>query len=100
MNTAFDDFNAMHGELFDQFAEPGTLLHGTDPARDVRMVVDDGAQTVGAHGEIIANKRVISVLKREWQPVRGDTITVRGQTRKIEAIATDDGYVVQAVLHG
>ena len=98
--TPFDEFNAMHAELFNQFAELGTLLHGTDPARDVRMVVDDGAQTVGSHGEIIGNKRVISVLKSEWQPVRGDTLTVRGQTRKIEAIATDDGYLVQAVLHG
>ena len=98
--TPFDEFNAMHAPLFDQFAETGTLLHGTDMARDVRMIVDDGAQTLGNHGEIIGNKRVISAIKSEWQPVRGDTIMVRGQTRKIEAIATDDGYVVQAVLHG
>ena len=100
MTTGMAEFAAMDVALVDEFAEPATYVRGSAGALDIRLIVDDGAQTVGSRGEVLSNKRMVSAIKAEYAPERGDEITVRGQTRKVGAILVDDGYVVQAVLHG
>lgn len=100
MSTGFTELAAMHYELFGEFAEAATYVRGTAAAVTTRVIVDDGSQTVGNRGEIQSNKRVITSIKSEYAPQRGDEITVRGVLRKVDAILVDDGYVVQAVLHG
>lgn len=68
-------------------------------------MVDDGVAKVGQYGQVIGRVTKISFIKTEWDPVRGDVVTYPDRNgvllaRKIEAIDTDDGRVVEAVLHG
>ncbi|WEN13695.1 hypothetical protein PY254_10595 [Rhodanobacter sp. AS-Z3] len=100
MTTAAPEFNALDDELFGEFAEQCSIVRGTDAPVITRCLVDDGAQTLGQHGRIIGNKRVLTFIKSEWSPARADQITVRGAMRKVDEILIDDGYTVQAVMHG
>lgn len=66
----------------------------------VRAIVEDGVEQIGEYGRVIGRATRISFLKSEWEPVRGDLVTVDNSIRPIESLDTDDGIVVQAVLHG
>ena len=77
-----------------------SVQRGTDAPFTVRMLIEDGQNKVGQHGQIIGRLTTFNCLRADYLPVRGDLITVDGLTRKVEAIDTDDGIVVQAVLHG
>lgn len=100
MTTAINEFSAMHGELFGEFAEAGTVQRGAAAATAVRMLPDDGIVEVGEYGRTVGTKRVRAFLKSEWDPQRGDVVTVRGSSAKVADILSDDGYLVKVVLHG
>jgi hypothetical protein len=94
------DFAAMHSDLLAALGEPGTVVRGDADPVALTVFVDDAMQDVGQYGRVVGNKRVLGMLKAEWQPKRGDTFTVRGGTSKVEEIASDDGIVVVVVMHG
>jgi hypothetical protein len=81
-------------------ARDATIQRGTDQPVALRVVVDDGVAKVGQYGQVIGRVSKVSFLRAEWPPARGDILTIDGQARKIEAIDSDDGYIVEAVLHG
>lgn len=93
-------FNDMHAEQFDVFAIPATVQRGTSPATPTRVVVQDGVAVVGQHGGVIGRVTKASFIRSEYLPARGDLLTIDGVTRKVEAIDTDDGMIVEVVLHG
>lgn len=93
-------FGGMHAELFDQFAVAATVQRGAAEATPTRVVVQDGVAQLGQHGGVIGRVSKVSFIRTEYLPMRGDLLTLDGITRKIEAIDTDDGMIVEAVLHG
>jgi hypothetical protein len=93
-------FGDMHAALFDQFAVAATVQRGAGAATPIRVVVQDGVAQLGQHGTVIGRVTKISFIRSEYLPARGDLLTIDGNTRKVEAIDTDDGMIVEAVLHG
>ena len=77
-----------------------TVARGTDAPVTVRAIVERGIERVGEYGQIIGTVTRVSFRATQWQPKRGDRVTIDDDMRPIEAIDTDDGYVAQAVLHG
>lgn len=90
----------MHAALFGQFAGPCTVQRGADAPVATRCIKDDGVGRLGQYGQVIGRVSKISFIKSEWDPARGDVVTLDGAALKIEAIDNDDGYIVEAVLHG
>ena len=90
----------MHRDLLAALGERGTVVRGEVDPVSLTLFVDDAVQDVGQYGRVVGNKRVLGMLKAEWLPKRGDTFTVRGNTSKVEEIASDDGIVVVVVMHG
>jgi hypothetical protein len=93
-------FAELHTALFASLGEPVTLQRGDDPPVTVSAVVRLGVANVGEFGRVVGSRTVVSLPRDRWQPRRGDLVTVRGNTHTVESIASDDGYVVEAVLHG
>lgn len=89
-----------HASLMDALGTDATLQRGSGPAVPVRVVVHDGVARVGDYGQVIGRKTLVDVLRSQWQPRRGDVLTIDGAARPVEAIEQDDGIVVTAVLHG
>jgi len=95
-------FAAATRELLDQGAlgEQGTVVRGAAEPVALLLFVDDAVQDVGQYGRVVGNKRVISMMRADWLPVRGDVITVRDRAAKVDEILADDGIVVTVVMHG
>lgn len=72
---------------------------GSDPLL-LQLFVDDAVQDVGQYGRVIGNKRVVSAMNADWLFARGDIVTVRGRSAKVDEILTNDSIVNTAVLHG
>lgn len=100
--TMLDAFAAATRELLDQggLGEQGTVVRGAGDPVTLQIFVDDAVQDVGQYGRVVGNKRVISMMRDDWQPARGDVITVRGRASKVDEILADDGIVVTVVMHG
>lgn len=98
MESLNRDFDDPTSDLFDQFADPCTVVRGTAPSVATRCVTEDGVQKLGEYGQVIATVRRVSFIKTEWLPVRGDMVTIDGDARMVECIESDDGLVVSAVL--
>lgn len=96
------DFAAATRELLDPEAlgEQGTVVRGVADPVTLQLFVDDAVQDVGQYGRVVGNKRVVSMMRADWQPLRGDVITARGRTSKVDEILADDGIVVTVVMHG
>ena len=94
-------FAPMHAALFDRFSVPVTVQRGAGglpvPSRCIR---DDGTAQVGEYGQVIGRVTRVSFLKTEWDPKRGDVVTFADNTaQSVDAIDSDDGFVVGVVLH-
>lgn len=100
MSLGNAQFDSMHDELFSQFAESCNVQRGTDTPVTTRCIVDDGVARIGQYGNVIGRVSKVSFLRSEWQPQRGDVVIIDTLARKVESIDTDDGFVVEAVLHG
>lgn len=94
------DFAASSRDLIASLGEQGTVVRGVAAPVVLMLYVDDAVQDLGQHGRVVGSKRVVAMMKEDWQPARGDVITVRGRTSKVEEILTDDGLVVTVVMHG
>jgi hypothetical protein len=77
-----------------------TVQRGADAPVNVTAIIEDGVAQVGQHGHVISRMTKVIFLRSQWLPARGDLVTIDGVTRKLEAIDTDDGMAVEAVLHG
>lgn len=89
-----------HASLMDVLGTDATVQRGSDAAVPVRVVVHDGVARVGEYGQVVGRRTLVDFLRSQWTPQRGDVLTLDGLDRKVEAIDTDDGMVVTAVLHG
>jgi hypothetical protein len=98
--TVWADFAASSRDLIATLGEQGTVVRGVASPVVLMLYVDDAVQDLGQHGRVVSNKRVVMMMKEDWAPARGDVITVRGRTSKVEEILTDDGLVVTVVVHG
>ncbi len=98
--TVWADFAASSRDLIASLGEQGTVVRGVEGPVALMLFVDDAVQDLGQHGRVVSSKRVVMMTKQDWQPARGDVITVRGRTSKVEEILSDDGLVVTVVLHG
>lgn len=94
------DFAAMHVDLLAEMGEPGTVVRGDADPVPLMLFVDDAVQDLGQYARVVSNKRVIAMMKADWQPARGDVITVRDRTSKVDEILADDSIVVTVVMHG
>lgn len=96
------DFTAVHRELLSVMGDEvqGTITRGAVVSPPLTLFVDDAVQDVGQYGRIIGNKRVVAALNGDWLFARGDVVTVRGRTAKVEEILANDGIVNTVVLHG
>lgn len=98
MNAQFAD---MHAALFDRFAVPVTVQRSGGLPTAARVVRDDGVASIGEYGQVIGRVTKLNFIKAEWNPARGDVVTFDDSSAlKVEAIDNDDGYVVEAVMHG
>jgi hypothetical protein len=93
-------FVSASSELFAAMGEQGTVTRGAGGPVVVQLYVDDAVQDVGQYGRVVGSKRVVSALNTDWLLARGDIVTVRGRTAKVDEILTDDGIVNTVVLHG
>lgn len=94
-------FNAMHAALFDQFTAPVTVQRGAALPVASRCIVDDGTAQTGEYGQVIGRVTRLSFLKAEWDSKRGDVVTFGdGTAKSVADIDSDDGIVVEVVMHG
>jgi hypothetical protein len=100
MNARARDFDQPTSDLFDEFADACTVTRGAADPVPSRCIVDDGTAQVGEYGQVIGRVTRVSFIKGEWNPARGDVVTIDGLSRPVERIDADDGLVVEAVLHG
>lgn len=100
MSAVDAQFAAMDAGLFDVFATACTLKRGDADAVPGRCIVEDGVEQMGDYGQVIGRATRVSFIKSEWDPARGDMVTIGDTARPVESIDTDDGLVVQVVLHG
>lgn len=100
MNVADAHFQCADAKLFDVFATPCSIARGIVPGFGGRCIVDDGVAKIGQYGQVIGRVTKVSFIKSEWDPARGDVVTIDGVARKVEALDTDDGRIVGVVLHG
>lgn len=96
VNAAFDP---MQSALFDQLADPCTVTRGAAQPVASRCIVEDGVARLGEYGQVIGRVRMVSFIKSEWDPARGDVVTIDGTAQTVEAIEEDDGLVVKVVLN-
>lgn len=100
MNALHRDFDAQTSELFEQFADACVVTRGADPAVTTRCVAEDGVEVVGEYGRVVGRATRVSFIKTEWDPKRGDLVSLDDTVRAVESLDSDDGLVVQVVLHG
>lgn len=97
-----DDFTAVNAELLAVMGddEQGTVARGGVVSPPITLFVDDALQDVGVHGRIVAGKRVVQAMNSDWVFARGDLVTVRGRSAKVDEVLSNDSIVNTAVLHG
>lgn len=101
MSALCRQFDAPTRDLFEEFADPCTVTRNGAGPIPSRCIVEDGTAQVGEYGQVSGRVTKLSFIKREWNPARGDVVTLEdGSARKVEAIDSDDGIVVEVVLHG
>lgn len=100
MALGTDPFVDAHADLLSALGTDATVQRGNDAAVPVRVVVHDGVARVGEYGQVVGRQTLVDFLRSNWQPQRGDLVTIDGTTRKVESIDSDDGIVATAVLHG
>jgi hypothetical protein len=95
------DFTAATRELMAVLGDtaPGTITRGAT-VKTLTLFVDDALQDVGQHGRVVGNKRVVGAMNTDWLFQRGDIVTVRGGTAKVQELLSNDGIVNTVVLHG
>lgn len=96
------DFTAATREVLSVLGDEvqGTIARGDVVSEPLTLFVDDALQDVGRFGRVVGNKRVVSAMNGDWLFARGDVVTVRGRTSKVEEILANDGIVNTVVLHG
>jgi len=77
-----------------------TITRGGIVSPPLTLIVDDAVQDIGQYGRVIGNKRVVAAMNIDWLFARGDIVTVRGRSSKVDEILADDGIVNTVVLHG
>jgi hypothetical protein len=92
-------FASMHTALFNRLADPCTVTRGAAAPVDSRCIVEEGDERLGEYGQVIGRVRMVSFIKSEWDPARGDVVTIDGTAQTVEAIEEDDGLVVKVVLN-
>ncbi|HEX7113201.1 MAG TPA: hypothetical protein VF216_12215 [Mizugakiibacter sp.] len=98
--TAAAVFADAHAALFAALGVDATVQRGAAAPAAVRVIVRDGVARIGEYGQVLGRARHVSFNRAQWQPARGDVVVIGGDTRTVEAIESDDGYAVEAVLHG
>jgi hypothetical protein len=93
-------FQAMDADLFAAFGQSATVVRGTAAPVAVTVVIDRGVAKLGEFGQVIGRVTHASFRLAEWQPRVGDVLAFGSESHSIVAIDADDGFVVQAVLHG
>lgn len=93
-------FLEMDDILFDEFAVDAMVARDGGTAVPVRVVIDTGVERLGEFGQVVARVDVASFRNADWPAKPGDELTIGGNTRRIDDIDADDGYVSRAVLHG
>lgn len=100
MNEAQAIFAGMHDDLFAALAQDEIIQRGSDTPVPVRVVIDYGVEKLGDFGQVIGRVTTAVFLASEFRPRLGDVLTVGTGSKKVDAIDSDDGFVVKAVLHG
>lgn len=97
-----DDFTAATRELLCVLGDEGqgTVTRGGVVSEPFTMFVDDAVQDVGQYGRVIGNKRVIAAMNADWLFARGDMVSVRGRSNKVDEILANDGIVNTVVMLG
>lgn len=76
-----------------------TVQRGAAPAVPVRVSKRDEVDRFGETASIATRERVIGFHRETWLPKRGDVLTLDGEgPRIVEAIVSDDGYLVEVML--
>lgn len=101
-DAMLDNFSSAMRELMDVLGDtaPGQITRGDITSKPLTLFVDDALQDVGQHSRVIGRKRVVGAMNTEWLLARGDVVTVRGRTAKVEEVLSNDGILNTAVLHG
>lgn len=94
------DFGDMHASLFEVFAVPATIQRGAAAPVSVDVIVDEGQQVQGDFGRVTSQVTVVHMQVAQFRAAVGDQVTIGGVSRPIVALQRDDGFVVEAVLHG
>lgn len=100
MDALNREYDAMTSELFDEFADPCSVVRGAADPVTARCYIEEGVEQVGEYGRVVGTVTHASFIKTEWDPLPRDIVTIDGNARKVQAIDSDDGLVVKAVLHG
>jgi len=95
-----DAFQRPTRDLLARLGEQVSVARAGGASKTFRAFVDEAVQEVGQRGRVYSSKRVVAMMLADWQPLKGDTFTVRGKDSKVEDIAENDGLVVTVVLHG
>lgn len=93
-------FADAHAELIAVMGEQATALRGGGAPESITVYVDDAVQDVGQFGRVVGARRVVTALNADWVFMRGDLITVRDRSAKVDEILANDGICNTAVLHG
>lgn len=93
------DLDPVHLAQFEVFGVDASVRRGDDTVH-TRVIVRDGVDKIGEFGRVIGRTRQVCFLRDWFQPRRGDIVTIGSRTQPVEAIVADDGFVVEAVLHG
>lgn len=94
------DVTAIHATLFDTFGVDATVMRGAGPLVAVRVVIDEGQELLGDHGQSVGQVTVAKFRVAQFRPRPGDLLSWNRQTRPVERVIRDDGHVAEAVLYG
>lgn len=94
------DWGAMHADLFDLEGVDGTVRRGVAAPVPVRVVLVEGQRVLGEFGQTVGQVRVAYFLVAQFRAQQGDVLTAPSGTRTVASVLSDDGFVVEAVLHG
>lgn len=87
-------------DVISLLGEPATLQRGVAAPVAVAVVLSEGVERIGDYGQVIGNRTHAAWMRADFAPLAGDMLTVRGITRAVEAIVSDDGLVVEVALYG
>lgn len=102
---SFDDETLveMHRDLFAAFGIDAVVARGA-ATQDVRIVVDRDQAQLGEYGQVVARLDEIQFQVEQWQPKGGDILTWTDRlglnSKRVDRILAQDGFVSRVVLHG